>query len=90
MPSRLLSRLRTLHYAWIVVAITFATVLTGAGIRAAPSVLILPLEAEFGWSRGAIASAIGLRHVLPLHTNSRLYVVPSTRDAPLPDIDSDP
>src|SRR5690349_16906396 len=30
------------------------------GIRAAPSVLIKPLEADFGWSRAEISSAIAI------------------------------
>jgi sugar phosphate permease len=49
-----------LYYGWIVVALTFLANLTAAGIRSAPSVLIHPLEAEFGWSRTAIASAASL------------------------------
>src|SRR5581483_3303989 len=45
------------YYGWFVVALSFRANLTAAGIRSAPSVLIHPLEAEFGWSRTAIASA---------------------------------
>src|SRR5215467_6090707 len=47
-------------YGWVVVALSFLTNLTAAGIRSAPSVLIHPLEAEFGWSRTAVASAASL------------------------------
>ncbi|HUK39947.1 MAG TPA: MFS transporter [Candidatus Acidoferrales bacterium] len=53
-----------LYYGWIVVALSFLANLTVAGIRAAPSVLIHPLEAEFGWSRTAIASAASLNLLL--------------------------
>jgi sugar phosphate permease len=49
-----------LHYAWIVAAVTFLTLLVAAGLRATPSVLIVPLEAEFGWSRATISFAIGV------------------------------
>jgi len=35
-----------------------------AGIRSAPSVLIHPLEAEFGWTRTEIASAASLNLLL--------------------------
>jgi MFS family permease len=42
------------HYAWLVVAVTFFASFNGAGIRVVPTVLILPLEAEFGWARSAI------------------------------------
>lgn len=48
------------HYAWIVAAVTFLTLLVAAGLRAAPGVLIVPLETEFGWSRTTISFAIGL------------------------------
>jgi len=48
------------YYGWVVVALSFLTNLTAAGIRSAPSVLIHPLEAEFGWSRTAVASAASL------------------------------
>src|SRR5262252_10896299 len=48
------------YYGWFVVALSFLANLTAAGIRSAPSVLIHPLEAEFGWSRTAIASAASL------------------------------
>ena len=43
-----------LHYAWIVAGVGFLTLLVVAGIRATPSVLIVPLEHEFGWSRDRI------------------------------------
>src|SRR5205823_1206565 len=33
---------------------------TAAGIRAAPGVLIVPLEQEFGWSRASVSMAIGI------------------------------
>ncbi|HEX3275825.1 MAG TPA: MFS transporter [Gemmatimonadales bacterium] len=48
------------HYAWIVLAVTFVALLAGAGIRATPSVLIIPLEQEFGWSRSTISLAISV------------------------------
>lgn len=52
------------HYAWIVVAVTFLTLLTAVGIRATPSVLIVPLEQAFGWSCGLISFAISISIVL--------------------------
>lgn len=51
-------------YGWFVVALSFLANLTAAGIRSAPSVLIHPLEAEFGWSRTEIASAASLNLLL--------------------------
>ena len=35
------------HYAWVIVAVTFAVVVVSAGVRATPGVLIVPLEQEF-------------------------------------------
>lgn len=52
--------MRRFHYAWVVAAVTALVALTSASIRAAPGVLILPLESEFGWSRTSISFAVGL------------------------------
>ena len=52
------------YYGWFIVPVSFLTNLTAAGIRSAPSVLIHPLEAEFGWSRTQIASAASLNLLL--------------------------
>ena len=52
------------YYGWFIVALSFFANLTAAGIRSVPSVLIHPLEAEFGWSRTAIASAASLNLLL--------------------------
>lgn len=52
------------YYGWIVLALSFLTTLTGAGIRSSPTVLIHPLEMEFGWSRVAISSAISINLLL--------------------------
>jgi len=48
------------HYGWIAVALSFVTTLVAAGIRAAPTVFIHPLEMEFGWSRAEIAFAVSI------------------------------
>jgi sugar phosphate permease len=50
------------YYGWIVVGVTALTVLVAAGVRAAPAVLIHPLEQDFGWARASIslAASIGL------------------------------
>jgi sugar phosphate permease len=53
-----------LHYAWIVAAITFLIVVLTAGVRAAPGVLIVPLEEEFHWSRATISFAVGVNVLL--------------------------
>ena len=49
-----------IHYAWVVAALTFLTLLVVAGIRATPSVLIVPLERNFGWGRDSITLAVSV------------------------------
>jgi sugar phosphate permease len=51
---------RPLHYAWLIVIVTFVTLITTAGFRATPGVLILPLQDEYGWSRSTISLGISL------------------------------
>src|SRR5262245_30817169 len=53
-----------IHYAWIVVAVIFLTLLTGAGVRATASVMIVPMEESFGWSRATISAAIAVNILL--------------------------
>ena len=49
-------------YVFVVVAVIFFALMVSAGLRATPGVLILPLEAGFGWDRASIslAAAIGI------------------------------
>ncbi|MEY2813690.1 MAG: hypothetical protein RL579_595, partial [Actinomycetota bacterium] len=53
-----------LHPAWIAVGITWLTLVASAGYRSAPSVLIVPLEEAFGWSRDQISLAISVNILL--------------------------
>lgn len=50
------------NYAFVAAGAVFIALLAAAGLRAAPGVLMLPLERAFGWDRGAIsaAAAIGI------------------------------
>ncbi len=52
------------HPAVIVAVVAFLTLLGAAGFRAAPSVLMVPLQQEFGWSRALISTAVGVNLVL--------------------------
>ena len=56
-PSRI-------HPGWFAVAVTFVTLMATAGFRSAPSVLIVPLEDAFGWSRSDISLAIAINVLL--------------------------
>src|SRR5688572_9552971 len=56
-PSRL-------HPAWIVLGALTLCLLASTGIRAVFGVYIKPMEAEFGWSRGALSMAAALSLLL--------------------------
>jgi sugar phosphate permease len=51
---------KKLYYGWVIVAVTFLALLVSSGIRTAPSVVIKPLEAEFGWKRADISLAVAV------------------------------
>ena len=61
-----LSRLCTgrVHYAWIVLAVMFSATLAGVGVRAAPGVMILPLQRAFGWDVSTISGAVSVNIIL--------------------------
>jgi len=52
------------HYAFIVTGAIFLVLLCAAGVRSTPSVLIVPLEREFGWSRTTLSLAVSVNLVL--------------------------
>ena len=57
-------KVRAIHYGWVVAAVTFAVLLVGAGVRATPGILIVPLEHEFGWSNVTISTAVAINILL--------------------------
>ena len=48
---------RGIHYGWVIAAVAFLTLITAAGFRSTVGVLIVPLQDEFGWSRGTLSLA---------------------------------
>ena len=52
------------HYAWVVLVVMFTATLAGVGVRAAPGVMIVPLERAFGWDVGTISAAISINIIL--------------------------
>ena len=52
---------RNVHYGWVVVGVTFLTLLVTAAAMGMPGVLIVPLEKEFGWDNTEISSALAIR-----------------------------
>jgi MFS family permease len=61
--ARALGR-RGIHYGWVMVAITFATMLATAAAMGMPGVLMVPLKQEFGWSTAEVSGALALRLIL--------------------------
>lgn len=58
------SREPRFHYAWVIVGITFLVLIAAAGVRSVPSVLIVPLEDEFGWSRATVSLGVSINLLL--------------------------
>ena len=55
---------KKLHPAWTALVVTFLTLMATAAFRSAPSVLIVPLEDAFGWSRSQVSTAIAINVLL--------------------------
>jgi MFS family permease len=55
---------RQLHYAYIIAALAFALLIAAAGVRSAPTMMILPLQAEFHWTTATISAAMALNLLL--------------------------
>ena len=53
-----------IHPAWLVAFAAFVALVGAAGFRSAPSVLIDPLHAEFGWSTATISTAVSINLLL--------------------------
>ena len=53
-----------MHYAWIVLVVVFCATLAGVGVRAAPGVMILPLQRAFGWDVATISGAVSVNIIL--------------------------
>ena len=52
------------HAAFRVAGVVFLVLLCAAAVRATPSILMVPLEREFGWSRAMLSSAVSVNLVL--------------------------
>ena len=51
------------HPAWVVVGVTFLSLLAAAGFRSTIGVFIVPLEQDFGWGRDDVSIAIAVNLV---------------------------
>ncbi|WP_206812646.1 MFS transporter [Paradesulfitobacterium ferrireducens] len=54
----------SLHYAWIILVLVYLAILMGSATRSAASLLITPLENDFGWTRAAISSVVSVNLLL--------------------------
>ncbi len=52
------------HYGWVVLAVMFCAMLAGVGVRAAPGVMIVPLQHAFGWDVSTISGAVSINIIL--------------------------
>ena len=75
MSSRLAAALarRRVHYGWMIAGVTFLTMLVTAGAVGAPSVLILPLQKEFGWQNAEISVTRRLHRMATTMRSDRFY-----------------
>jgi MFS family permease len=55
---------RNIHYGWVMLGVTFFTMLTTACALGAPGVLMPALEKEFGWTTADISGALAIRLLL--------------------------
>jgi MFS family permease len=58
------SSIRRPHPAWIVLAAVTVCMMAGTGLRSSFGVYIKPMEAEFGWGRGALSGAAAISLLL--------------------------
>ncbi len=49
-----------MHYAWVVAGVTFLVLVTAAGVRAVPGVLMTSLESNFGWTAALVGGAVSV------------------------------
>ena len=79
------------HYAWVVLAVVFTATLAGVGVRAAPGVMIVPLQHAFGWDISTISGAISLNIILlgatgPFHDRADAGHRPEAHDPVMPGV----
>lgn len=53
-------RIRRLHYGWVVVGVAGLAIFLSAGVRSAPGVFLLPIEADLGLGRSTVSLAVSI------------------------------
>ena len=63
-PAEVRAPSRRSLWPWLVAVTAFVALVAAGSFRAAPSVLIEPLQDDFGWSRGTISAAVMVNLIL--------------------------
>lgn len=58
------ARIPRFHYAWVIIGLSILLYMSGGSITNAFGVIVLPLQAEKGWSQGSITLAYGISMLL--------------------------
>ena len=53
-----------IHYAWTLLAVTFACLFVASALRSVPGIIMLSLEHEFNWNRETISGAVSVNLLL--------------------------
>lgn len=53
-----------IHYAWVILAVTFTCLFAASTLRSVPGIIMLSLEHEFNWSRETISGAVSINLLL--------------------------
>jgi sugar phosphate permease len=59
-PKNYALAMKRIHPAWIVAGVTFLTLIAAAAFRSTTSVMFVPLETEFSWTRTQTSAAVTL------------------------------
>lgn len=54
----------SVHYAWVVLAVTFLCLFVASALRSVPGIIMMSLEQEFAWHRETISGAISINLLL--------------------------
>lgn len=56
--------LKRIHYSWVILSITFFSIIVAGIVRSSSGVFIVPFETEFGWDRSIISLAFAVSLLL--------------------------
>ena len=52
--------MKRIHYSWVILIITFFSIIVAGIVRTSSGVFIVPFENEFGWDRSVISLAFAI------------------------------